>query len=109
MARGQMGGNNMNNLMKQAQKMQADMQKAQAELESTIFEGNSGGGAVTVTFTGKKQLSDLKIAKDVVDPDDVEMLQDLVVAAINQAMEKIDKETESKMGRVTGGMNIPGF
>ncbi|MBN2851408.1 MAG: YbaB/EbfC family nucleoid-associated protein [Clostridia bacterium] len=109
MAKGNMGGNNLNNLMKQAQKMQAEMQRAQAELESAVFEGNSGGGAVTVVFNGKKQLQRLTITPDVVDPDDVEMLQDLIVAAINQAFEIIDKETESKMGRVTGGMKIPGL
>jgi len=109
MARGTMGGNNMNNLMKQAQKMQMEMQRTQEELEKTIFEGQSGGGVVSVTFNGKKQLQDLIIAPDAVDPDDVEMLQDLIIAAINQAMEKIDKETESKMGRVTGGLKMPGF
>ncbi len=109
MARGTMGGNNMNNLMKQAQKMQQEMQKTQTELENTIFEGQSGGGAISVTFNGKKQLKDIKIVKDVVDPDDVEMLQDLIIAAINQAIENIEKETESKMGRLTGGMKIPGF
>lgn len=89
--------------------MQAEMQRAQTELESTVFEGHSGGGAVTVVFNGKKQIQSLKIAPDVVDPDDVEMLEDLIVAAINQAFENIDKETESKMGRVTGGMKIPGL
>jgi DNA-binding YbaB/EbfC family protein len=109
MAKGSMGGNNMNNLMKQAQKMQADMQRAQEELESTNFEGQSGGGVVSVVFNGKKQLQDIKIAQDVVDPDDVEMLQDLIVAAINQAIEKIETASDSKMGKLTGGMKMPGF
>lgn len=114
MARGMMnrgggGGNNMNSLMKQAQKMQMEMQKTQQAIEEQIFEGVAGGGAVKVEFTGKKKIQSLSIEKDVVDPDDVEMLEDLIIAAINQATEKIDNETESKMGKLTGGMKIPGL
>jgi nucleoid-associated protein EbfC len=109
MAKGMMGGNNLGSLMKQAQKMQAEMQKAQEELEVSIFEAQSGGGAVKVSFNGKKQMQSIIIQPEAVDPDDVEMLQDMVLAAVNQAMANIDDQTQEKMGRLTGGMKLPGF
>ena len=113
MARGTMGGNkggnNFNNLMKQAQKMQLEMQKAQKELEEKVFEGQSGGGAVKIELNGKKEMKTITIEPDVADPDDIEMLQDLIMAAYNQAVEKVDVETQSKMGGITGGMKIPGM
>lgn len=113
MAKGTMnpnkGGNNFGNLMKQAQKMQMEMEKAQKELETKVFEGQAGGGAVKIGMNGKKEITAISIEPDVVDPDDVEMLQDLIMAAFNQAVEKVDEETQSKMGGITGGMKIPGM
>lgn len=102
-------GGNMNQLMKQAQKMQKEMEKMQQELESKEFEASVGGGAVTAIVNGKKELLDVIIKEEVVDPDDVEMLQDLVITAVNEAMKKADQETSSKMGKLTGGLNIPGM
>ncbi len=102
-------GGNMNNLMKQAQKMQKQMEDAQKELETKEFEASVGGGAVTVTVTGKKQLKDIVIKPEVVDPDDVEMLQDLVLTAVNEALKKAEDETNDSMGKLTGGLNIPGL
>ena len=100
-------GGNMNNLIKQAQKLQADMQKTQAELETKVLEGSSGGGAVVVTVTGKKEVTGIKINPDVLD--DAEMLQDLVISAVNEALRKVDEMQQSQMSKVTGGMNIPGL
>lgn len=104
-----MGGGNMNQMLKQAQKMQKEMAKMQEELESKELEASAGGGAVSVTVNGKKELLGINIDKEVVDPDDVEMLQDLIIAAVNEAMRKVDEEMSSKMGKFTGGMNIPGL
>lgn len=110
MARGRMGGNNnMNNLMKQAQKMQQEMQKAQKELEEKFFEGQAGGGVVKIGMNGKKEMTSIEIDPDAVDPEDTEMLQDLIMAAYNQVTGKIDEETQDKMGGITGGMKIPGM
>lgn len=102
------GMGNMQNLMKQAQQMQKQMQQAQEELETKRFEGTAGG-VVTVQVNGKKELLNISIKPEAVDPDDVEMLEDLVLAAVNNAMKQADAETESKMGKLTGGMNIPGM
>ena len=105
MAKGFPGmGGNMNNLLKQAQKMQKDMEKNQKELESKIYEASAGGGAVSVKLTGKKRLESVTIDKDVVDLDDVEMLQDLVLSAVNAAMQMADEDAEKVMGKLTGGM-----
>ena len=101
---GGFGGGNMNNLMKQAQKLQKQMEDMQREIESKEFEGSVGGGAVVVKVTGKKEVTAINIKPEVVDPDDVEMLEDLVLTAVNEAMKKADEETSSKMGRLTGGM-----
>ncbi len=103
------GGANMNNMLKQAQKMQADMAKAQQDLEEKVVETSSGGGMVTVKVSGKKELLDVVIKPEVVDPDDIEMLQDLIIAAVNDAMTQIDKETQAEMSKITGGLNIPGL
>jgi nucleoid-associated protein EbfC len=102
-------GGNMNNLMKQAQKLQKQMEEAQKDLETKEFEASVGGGAVTVRVSGKKELKDIVIKPEVVDPDDVEMLQDLVLTAVNEAMKKAEEETNSSMGKLTGGLNIPGM
>ncbi|MCP8971353.1 YbaB/EbfC family nucleoid-associated protein [Ectobacillus ponti] len=106
MMRGGMG--NMNNMMKQMQKMQKEMQKAQEELLTKTVEGTAGGGMVTVIVDGSKRVLEVKIKEDVVDPDDVEMLQDLVLAATNDALKKIDDITASTMGQFTKGLNLPG-
>lgn len=99
---------NMNNLMKQAQKMQKKMTEMQEELESKTVEATAGGGAVKVTVTGKKELVDIKLAEEAVDPDDIEMLQDLIVAAVNEAMRQADEMVNSQMSQITGGLNLPG-
>ena len=103
------GGMNMNQLMKQAQKMQAQMAQAQEELANKTLEVSSGGGAVKVTISGEKKILDLAISPDVVDPEDVEMLQDLVMSAINEAIRQIDETVNSQMSKLTGGLNIPGL
>ena len=103
------GGGNMNNMIRQAQKMQEQMMKAQQEIEETVFETSSGGGMVTVKANGKKELLEIKIKPEAVDPDDVEMLEDLVMVAVNDAMSKADALSQDKMGALTGGMNIPGL
>lgn len=102
-------GGNMNNLMKQAQKLQKQMEEAQKDLETKEFEASVGGGAVTVRVSGKKELKDIIIKPEVVDPDDVEMLQDLVLTAVNEALKKAEDETNSSMGKLTGGLNMPGM
>lgn len=105
-----MGGMpNMNSMIKQAQKMQAEMEKMQAELEEKSFEGTAGGGAVSATVSGKKELVGLQIQPDACDPDDVEMLQDLIIVAVNDAMKKADEASASDLSKITGGMNIPGL
>ena len=104
---GMPGGMNMNNLIKQAQKMQADMQKQQEELEAKEIETSVGGGAVVVKMNGKKELTEIEIKPEVVDPDDVEMLQDLVLTAVNQAIREIEDMQKAQMSKLTGGMNLP--
>lgn len=105
---GMMPGN-MNNLLKQAQKMQENMQKMQAELEAKEIEASVGGGAVTVKVNGKKEVLDIVIKPEVVDPDDIEMLQDLVLSAVNEALRSVDDMQAAQMSKATGGMNIPGL
>ncbi|OZI10458.1 YbaB/EbfC family nucleoid-associated protein [Bacillus sp. FJAT-42315] len=101
------GMGNMQNMMKQMQKMQKKMAEAQEELSTKQFEGTAGGGMVTVVMSGQKQVLDVQIKEEVVDPEDVEMLQDLVLAATNDALKKVDDETNSTMGQFTKGMNLP--
>jgi nucleoid-associated protein EbfC len=102
------GMGNMNNMIKQAQKMQKDMMKVQEELELREIEASAGGGAVTVIVTGKKELVSIKIKPEVVDPEDVEMLQDLILAAVNEAIRKAEEMVSSEMGKLTGGLGLPG-
>lgn len=102
---GNFGGMNIGQLMKEAKKMQADMEKSQEEISSKEFEATAGGGAVSVKIAGTKQIKEIKISKDVVDPDDVEMLQDLIITCVNEAMRKVDSETASQFGKY----NIPGL
>ncbi|MBN2222758.1 MAG: YbaB/EbfC family nucleoid-associated protein [Vallitaleaceae bacterium] len=99
---------NMNNLMKQAQKMQKQMADMQEALESKEFEAVVGGGAVKAVVNGKKELLKITLDKDAVDPDDVEMLEDLILAAVNQAIKTADEQTNSEMSKLTGGLNLPG-
>jgi len=98
------GGANMQNLMKQAQQMQKQMEEAQEKLNEVDFEASSGGGMVTAKVKGTKELVSVKINPEAVDPDDIEMLEDMVVAAVREAMEKADKATADKMGKFTNGM-----
>ena len=100
---------NMNSVMKQAQKMQEQMEKVQSELEEKTVEATSGGGAVSVTVTGKKEVVSLKIQPDAVDPEDVETLEDLIMVAVNDAVKKADEMMADGMSAVTGGLNIPGL
>jgi len=102
-----MGGMNMNNLMKQAQKMQRDMAKMQEELENKTLETTAGGGAIKVVISGKKEIQEIKISQDVVDPDDVEMLEDLILSAVNEAVRQADEMNSKEMQKVTGGMGLP--
>ena len=98
------GGMNMNNMMKQVQKMQKQMEEQQKALEESEFKATAGGGAVEVTVSGKKEVLKVKLAEEVVDPDDIEMLEDLIVAATNEALRKADDASTSAMSRMTGGM-----
>ena len=102
-------GGNMNNMIKQAQKMQQNMMKMQEELEQTEFEATSGGGAVSVKMSGKKELLSVNIKPEAVDPDDVEMLQDMIVAAVNEAMRKAEADSAASMSKLTGGLNLGGL
>lgn len=99
---------NMNNLMKQAQKMQKQMEQMQEELEQRTVEATAGGGAVTAVVSGKKELMEVKINPEVVDEEDVEMLEDLIVAAVNEALRKADEMVNNEMSKLTGGLNLPG-
>jgi nucleoid-associated protein EbfC len=101
--------NNMNQMMKQVKKMQEQMMKAQEELGGKTIEGTAGGGVVTVSINGHKKLLDIKIKPEAVDPEDIEMLQDLVLTAVNDALTKADELANQDMGKYTGGMKIPGL
>ncbi|MFQ3546646.1 YbaB/EbfC family nucleoid-associated protein [Halobacillus rhizosphaerae] len=98
------GGGNMNNMMKQMQKMQKKMMKAQEDLHELTFEATAGGGMVKVVANGKKEITDVEINEEVVDPDDVEMLQDLIIAATNDVIKQVDDKTNDTMGQFTKGM-----
>ena len=100
---------NMNNLMKQAQKMQRQMEETQAALLELNFEGTSGGGAVKAVVSGKKEVVSIELSKDVVDPDDIEMLQDLILAAVNEAIRQAEETSNKEMGKLTGGVGLPGM
>ena len=102
---GGFGGMNINNLMKEAKKMQADMEKSQAELATKEFEASAGGGAVNVKVTGDKTIKEIKIKPEVVDPEDVEMLEDLVLTCVNEALRQVDSAQAASLGKY----NIPGL
>ncbi len=95
---------NMNNLMKQAQKMQRQLEENQKNLEEMEFTTTAGGGAVSVKISGKREILEVKLSPEVVDPDDIEMLQDLITAAVNEAIRKVDEENASVMSKLTGGL-----
>ena len=99
------GGMNINKLMKEAKKMQEDLEKSQTDLAGKEFEATSGGGAIRIKMSGNKELLELEIKEEVVDPEDVEMLQDLIISAFNEVTKKIDKETQAAMGQ----FNLPGM
>ena len=99
---------NMSNLMKQAQRMQRQMEESQKELETKEFTAKAGGGAVEVTVTGKREVTKVKLSEEVVDPEDIEMLEDLVVAAANEALRKVDEANAEVMGKMTGGLGLGG-
>ena len=102
---GGFGGMNINQLMKEAKKMQSDMEKSQEELAAKEFEATAGGGAVYVKVSGNKEIKEIKIKQEVVDPDDVEMLQDLILTSVNEALRKVDSEQAQALGKY----NIPGL
>ena len=102
---GGFGGMNINNLMKEAKKMQASMEKSQEELAQKEFDATAGGGAISVKVSGDKTLKEIKIQKDVVDPDDVEMLEDLILTCVNEALRKVDSAQAAELGK----FNIPGL
>ena len=102
---GGFGGMNINQLMKEAKKMQADIEKSQTELQAKEFDATAGGGAVSVKVTGSKEIKEITIKKDVVDPDDVEMLQDLILTCVNEALRKVDSAQAAQLGK----FNIPGL
>lgn len=103
------GAGNMNQMLKQAQKMQEDMTALQADLEQREYSASSGGGMVEVTVDGKHLVKSIKINPDIIDPDDGEMLEDLITVAINEAISNAIKTAEEEMGAITGGLNMPGL
>ena len=107
--RGMPGGMNQAAMMKQAQKMQQDMLRMQEEMENKTYSASAGGGMVTATVNGKHQVVAIDIKPDAVDPDDVEMLQDMIIAAVNEAMRTADTDAQNNMARLTGGLNLGGL
>lgn len=103
------GKGGMQKQLQQMQAVQRQMEQVQAEIEAKEVEASAGGGAVTVKANGKKEITDVSLKPEVVDPDDIEMLQDLIMAAVNEALRQIDEISESEMGKVTGGISIPGL
>ena len=107
--RGGMGGMNQAAMMKQAQKMQQEMLRMQEEMENKTYSATAGGGMVTANVNGKHEVVSLEIKPDAVDPDDVEMLQDMIIAAVNEAMRTADSDAASSMSKLTGGLNLGGL
>lgn len=103
------GAGNMQDMLKQAQKLQEDMANLEKELEGREYEVSAGGGAVTVKINGKKQILALDIAPEIVDPDDIETLSDILVAAVNEAIKKVNETNSEEMSKVTGALNLPGL
>ena len=103
------GPQNMQAMIKQAQKMQEDMERVQAELEEEVTEVTAGGGAITIEIKGNREILSIKLDEDVVDPDDIETLEDLIVAAVNEAIKTVDSKSAEDIGKVTGNLNMPGL
>ena len=103
------GPSNMQSMLKQAQKMQEDMAEKQAELEAREYEVAAGGGVVNVKINGKKEILSVKLSEEIVDPDDIETLEDLIVAGVNEAIKKVEADSAAEMSKITGSMNIPGM
>ena len=103
------GPQNMNSMIRQAQKMQEDMSALQEELETREYDVSAGGGVVNVKINGKREILSIGIEPEIVDPDDIETLSDILVAAVNEAIKKVDEVSESEMSKITGQMNIPGM
>ncbi len=103
------GPQNMQSMIKQAQKMQEDMERTQAELAEEVTEVTAGGGAVKIEIKGSREILSIKLQEDVVDPDDIETLEDLIVAAVNEAIKTVDEKSNAAMSRITGSLNMPGL
>ncbi len=103
------GGQDMNSMIHQARKMQDQITALQEDIEQRTFNATAGGGAVSVTLTGKKTLQSIELKKEVVDPEDIEMLQDLIISAVNEAVNNIEETTENEMSKITGGVALPGL
>ena len=103
------GKPDVNALMRQAQKMQEEMKAKQEELQNTEYQASAGGGMVQITMTGKHEITSIKINPEIVDKDDIEMLEDMVAAAVNEAVRKVDEDAEAAMQKITGGANFPGL
>ncbi len=103
------GAQNMNQVIRQAQRMQDQITELQEQIEARDFSATAGGGAVEVVLTGKKTVKSLTLKPEVVDADDIEMLQDLIISAVNEAINNIEAETEAEMGKITGGVSLPGL
>lgn len=103
------GAQNMNSMIKQAQKMQDQITELQKDIEARDFSATAGGGAVEVVLTGKKTIKSLTLKPEVVDPEDIEMLQDLIISAVNEAVNNIESTTEAEMSQITGGVSLPGL
>ena len=106
---GGFGGGNMQSMLKQAQKMQEDMAAKQEELDAREYDVSAGGGAVSVRINGKKQILSLDIAPEIVDPDDIETLSDILVAAVNEAIKRVEETNSAEMAKITGNLNMPGM
>ena len=102
-------GGGMQNMIKQAQKLQEDMQAKQAELEAKEYDVSAGGGVIDVKINGKREILSVKLAEEIVDPDDIETLEDLIIAAINEAIKTVDADAAAEMAKITGGMGLPGM
>ena len=103
------GAQNMNSMIKQAQKMQEEMEKAQEEIKAKEYSTTVGGGVVEITMTGDKVLKSITLKPEIVDPEDIETLQDLIVSGVNEVLRQVESETEEKMNAISGGLNIPGL
>ena len=103
------GGQDMNSMIHQARKMQDQITALQEDIEQRTFTASAGGGAVNVTLTGKKTLQSIELKKEVVDPEDIEMLQDLIISAVNEAVNNVEETTETEMSKITGGVALPGL